>query len=482
MSVRAVFEFSMDKKDLIEKSCPPRSAPYTVLERRSGLNLILHQERPAWAVVNDVGLQVLKLCRGDLKVEEITSTIASRFGEGQSAIMHDIAGYINRLKRSNLIMTGNGRTPNGEYVPSLKGVSLNITGKCNLHCRHCAVVDAPVSRKSLIYKEICRIIDELKDIDGSGLAVTGGEPLFRKEWLRILRYAMGKTRISLLTNGTLLNEYRAKVIADMDIDVQISLDGSNPSVHDHIRGKGAFEKTMKGVRLLLENDMAGKMLVNTCVTGFNIDDIPAIIDLVSGMGIPYIRFLPLKEIGNARKNWKEISVVDEEQVRIYKKLFNIIFHTSHKIKINSGLKGFFLSFPEDDDPYWQCPLGSRLIINEYGDIYPCPALMNMRMNNQRFSLGNVRETSLDEAISSQRLRDLKLTFLSRKNLIGKCVTCCWRHLCGSGCAGSVFLAKGDFLQTDDLCAIRQELYKETIFELASNRVSTDSLVTDIMPC
>ena len=81
--------------------------------------------------------------------------------------------------------------------------------------------------------------------------LTGGEPFSRRNDLfKILEHIENKcahiTNYDILTNGTLLDDYdmlRLKELKKLR-RIQVSLEGSNPEIHDRIRGKGDFEKVL----------------------------------------------------------------------------------------------------------------------------------------------------------------------------------------------------------------------------------------------
>jgi MoaA/NifB/PqqE/SkfB family radical SAM enzyme len=55
------------------------------------------------------------------------------------------------------------------------------------------------------------------------------------------------------TNGTLLDAAACTWLSQVDaFEVRISIDGPTPSVHDRVRGLGAFDQTIHGHRLLAE--------------------------------------------------------------------------------------------------------------------------------------------------------------------------------------------------------------------------------------
>jgi radical SAM protein with 4Fe4S-binding SPASM domain len=87
-----------------------------------------------------------------------------------------------------------------------------------------------------------------------------------------------------------------------------------------------------------------------------------------------------------------------------------------------------------------------------------------------FRLGTVGEGSLRQILNSPRLRELEHLCAVRRTLIEECSSCHWRSFCQGSCPGSIYLDKGTMLATDDLCAFRRQLYRETVFNLARGRL------------
>ncbi|MHA1168868.1 MAG: radical SAM protein, partial [Candidatus Hodarchaeales archaeon] len=65
-------------------------------------------------------------------------------------------------------------------------------------------------------------------------------------------------RIGIVSNGTVLTPEIIKKIAHYDIKMTISLDGSS-RIHEQIRGKKTFERTLNGIKLLDDEGMKFKI-------------------------------------------------------------------------------------------------------------------------------------------------------------------------------------------------------------------------------
>ncbi|MFC1529318.1 radical SAM protein [Gemmatimonadota bacterium] len=149
--------------------------------------------------------------------------------------------------------------------------SLELTWACNLFCIHC--YQYPAGENELTTSELIGILDQLHEAGCLYLALTGGEPLLRDDFFTIAEYAREKNfAISLLTNGTLIDEQVAHWIRDLGfLGVHVSLLGASAATHDSITGMpGSFAVTMDTIRLLRRLDI--RTYLNTVVMRQNVHD------------------------------------------------------------------------------------------------------------------------------------------------------------------------------------------------------------------
>ena len=82
-----------------------------------------------------------------------------------------------------------------------------ITGGCNLRCKHCIVAAKENTKKDVTYTEITNFLDKLKDYKLI-INFTGGEPFFRKDFKDILDYCIeNNITVKVITNGLLLSNF-----------------------------------------------------------------------------------------------------------------------------------------------------------------------------------------------------------------------------------------------------------------------------------
>jgi len=159
-------------------------------------------------------------------------------------------------------------------TPTLRYLMLEVTDRCNLTCRHCYLGDG--SGRELELSTIRGVLDELGQMGGLRLILTGGEPLLHPRFSEINMMAGGRSfRSILVTNATLIDDRTAEALRFNE--VQVSLDGMEKG-HDYIRGAGSFKKALRGMDSLRR---AGKALsVATMVHRENMDELDRLESLV----------------------------------------------------------------------------------------------------------------------------------------------------------------------------------------------------------
>jgi SynChlorMet cassette radical SAM/SPASM protein ScmE len=138
-----------------------------------------------------------------------------------------------------------------------KTVEIAITNRCNLRCLYCyhfggageVQADLPAREWEQFFEELnrCAVMDVI---------LAGGEPFMRKDLKQLIESVVAnRLRFSILTNGTLVTDEMAAFLASTRRcnQVQVSIDGSTPAVHDSCRGKGNFEKAVRGAKRLIDH-------------------------------------------------------------------------------------------------------------------------------------------------------------------------------------------------------------------------------------
>jgi len=147
---------------------------------------------------------------------------------------------------------------------------LELTQQCNLRCRYCTfgggfddhrTHSSRAMTEPVLEQAIEAAVAHGRDLDEIGLGFYGGEPLLAFAALQQAvhlaeRAARGKRlRLSLTTNGTLIDRPTAHFLAEAGLTVLVSLDGPR-ALHDRFRvhpdGSGSYAETIRGLGHLLE--------------------------------------------------------------------------------------------------------------------------------------------------------------------------------------------------------------------------------------
>jgi len=138
--------------------------------------------------------------------------------------------------------------------PLLTG-GIGLTNFCNLDCIHCYIKDDNCNNRheELNTKEIFNILEQMKDAGVVYLNLSGGEPLFRKDFKDIYLFAKKKNfAIIVMTNATLITKDLIELFKKYPpLMLEISSYGATKDTYESVtRTPGSFVKFNKAIRLL----------------------------------------------------------------------------------------------------------------------------------------------------------------------------------------------------------------------------------------
>jgi radical SAM/SPASM domain protein of ACGX system len=174
----------------------------------------------------------------------------------------------------------------------------HLTARCSQNCRHCYVKNNESYKKELenelSFMGCKRIIDDFsifcRELGATPyVSFTGGDPLIREDFFKILDYAKEKSfRISVLGNPYLINKIIIEKLKKYDLDTyQVSLDGLRIT-HDSLRSKGSFATTIKAIKLLIRSNI--NVSVMFTLSKKNFKQLIPVMRLVSKLGVNSFAF------------------------------------------------------------------------------------------------------------------------------------------------------------------------------------------------
>jgi uncharacterized protein len=153
---------------------------------------------------------------------------------------------------------------------------LILTDNCNLCCTYCRgkafTVDPPESPEIVVDEDLPvdlaiepdRLYSFLARDPDASLILYGGEPLMRPDLVREIATHAPVSRLTLHTNGTLLDRL-SPAIANRFDTILISIDGPQ-KVTDAHRGEGTFARITENLHRLAAGGFPGELIARMTVT------------------------------------------------------------------------------------------------------------------------------------------------------------------------------------------------------------------------
>jgi mycofactocin radical SAM maturase len=316
-------------------------------------------------------------------------------------------------------------------------ITWEITHECNLRCVHCLSASSVASPGELDFEECCAIVDQLAELKVFEINFGGGEPLLKDYFLPLLDYIHKKGIVTCIsTNGTVItDEAVAAFTASPLVNVQVSLDGATAEVNDYIRGRGTYDRIIKGIERLSGRGIS--LSINTVVTSLNFHELPRLKELAASYGAR-LRVSRFRPSGRARDSWEKLRL-DSSQLK------QLSEWLGDDLDILTG--DSFFSISQDGrrqlglDICGACKM--TCCIDPFGFVYPCAF-----MQEKEFRGGSLRETSFKD------IWDNSVTFNYFRHLEpASCRTCPRYENCRGGCPAVAYFVSRDLDSADPECLV-----------------------------
>ena len=234
------------------------------------------------------------------------------------------------------------------------------------------------------------------------------------------------------------------IIKKLGIDVQLSLDGSKPELHDKIRGQeGCFEGLMEKIRLLKKHEV--DFTAAAVATSLNYDDMQELVNLAERIGAKSLRVQSFLPVGRGRRYRDELDLTPDMTRQITESLLK----ASKTAKIE--VSGFYFQFALESNPEniaqpcedGSCSAGYNFAgITETGYVYPCSHIWQLAEDN-------IRESPFSWIWENSRIFNF-FRSLRREDVATVCQKCDFFAKCRGGCKAMNIL-DGRFQEPDKHC-------------------------------
>ena len=200
------------------------------------------------------------------------------------------------MRQENVLVDNFGRTVN--YV------RISVTDRCDFRCVYCMDEEMQfVPRAKLLsLEEIGVIARAFTELGVGKIRITGGEPLIRRNIIKLFRdigQLEGLKELTLTTNGSQLPKLAGE-LKDAGVKrINISLDSLDPDKFRRLTRVGELDKVLAGIDAALETGFEKIKINSVILKNRNDDEVPDLVEFAStrGMDISFIEEMPLGVIG-----------------------------------------------------------------------------------------------------------------------------------------------------------------------------------------
>ncbi len=313
------------------------------------------------------------------------------------------------------------------------------TDLCNARCAHCSSNSSLRSDDELTTREACDLMSQLADAGVVDVAVSGGEPLLRRDLFDVIEHARRcGLSVGVGSNGASLPPDKARRLAHSGVGrFQVSLDGPAPQ-HDALRRwPGLFDRAVRSI----ETAQRAGLRVHVCCTinRLNYASLAQLAECVHRLGVARLNFSRYVPTGRGtddldlpRARWKDAIAECQTLRRRYAGRMQVVTHLAQQILVDedvAAMPGFV-----------GCQAGrGQGAVTANGTVLPCVLLP--------VAMGNIRERSFEDI---WRRSPVACALRRRDELSGACASCNVRAKCG-GCRAVAYAATGSLWETDPRC-------------------------------
>jgi len=356
-----------------------------------------------------------------------------------------------------------------------------VTQSCDLACKHCRAAAQPIAHpEELNTEEAKKLIDQIADMRIPIFVFTGGDPMKRADVFELIRYAAEQNvRVAVTPSATplLTREAIFRMKEAGVVRLGISLDGSNPEIHDSFRGfSGAWERTIQAIEWA--NEAGLPIQVHSTISRQNVADLDNLCNLFERLAIVMWNVFFLIPVGRGQL---DDLLSAEEFEAVFAKIYELSQRAPFQIKTTEamhyrryllqhnleekragghpgshpaghpgghpGAVPYEVGNPTADPKARAMGWATRrvndgkgfLFVSHIGNVYPSGFLP--------IDAGNIRTTPLQEIYQNspifKALRDTS-------KLEGKCGACEFKEICG-GSRARAYALTGDPLAPEPCC-------------------------------
>jgi uncharacterized protein len=379
------------------------------------------------------------------------------------------------------LMAGHQSIPDDEYGP-LQLLILQANPFCNINCKYCYLPERAANRPmplQVVEAAVRFVLDGNLVRDRLSVVWHAGEPMV----VPIAFYADAKDRIantvsgrcpithSIQTNATMIDQSWCDFLKAAEFQVGVSLDGPK-LLHDANRvtrsGRGTFDQTMRGIRLLQENGIDFHVIAVLTTASLGLAD--EIIEFFDRIGVSRLGF-NVEEAEGVHTSPSITRDAEMEYVRFLKRFSELCLpreasrslhvreFAAMESRIRSLAAGSNLTRSQESTPFAIVTVDSRGNISTFS-----PELMgNTGHDYSGFVFGNVLHDRFTDVVSNtsflSALQDI------RNGTLLCASKCQYFMVCGGGAPSNKYYENGTFVSTQTVnCRYRTQIVADLVLD------------------
>ncbi|MDJ0973622.1 MAG: radical SAM protein [Planctomycetota bacterium] len=260
--------------------------------------------------------------------------------------------------------------------------TLLVTYRCDLRCAVCDLPARAAARRragdrELDTDEMKAVLRDMKAIGTAGVGVTGGEPMLRRDVLELLAYgAQLGMHMHLNTDGFQVVEHADAIRKTGVRSVNVSLDGPTAAVHDAARRKAGSFDTVLGALDALRTARGARrtpqITAVTVLTASNVGQAGEVVRVARGAGADRVGVIPVHDFGHG--------ATAPEPEAVARGLADLkALHAEGWIDNSTAYLDLLpRAFRGEPSPLKCYAPWASVVVDCYGDVYPCFPLMEKK--------------------------------------------------------------------------------------------------------
>ena len=308
-----------------------------------------------------------------------------------------------------------------------------VNERCNYRCRYCEYWRLENYKDEMSIEEWHKALLSIKEFVGSfHIEFSGGEPFIKKGFVDLIEFChQNNIQWGVTTNGSCLTpETIKRVVAARPFNINMSMDGHDPEVHNYARGiKGSLEKITGHLKnLIQERNAQGAsfpIIIKPTVHSKNVHLIAEMPQWVQDLGATAVNFQPVDRW--TQETYDELWIGEDRMAELEAVVAELLRQKRSGIPIMNSeltLNAWAAHFREESAPasVGACRVGLRnYFIRTNGDVEVCwffPAIGNVKTQSAReIWASELAQERRQETTACDRL--CLFTCLSQKTIADK---------------------------------------------------------------